>query len=204
MTSDSGFSSTPFSSFDSAAPSAVAFPMVAGPLKPGQLLAVMERIEAELLPNLLTHAARWQSLFVDYEPPFVERLWAPVSVDGQPYRVFFHRIHPAEPELCLFHPHPWPSAIKILSGSYLMSTGHGAGFEPPPISMRLKLAAGASYEMAHPDGWHSVCPLCEPSCSIMVTGAPWDRPSHKPLFPLEPQIAGDLLSFFRCDYGLGG
>jgi hypothetical protein len=174
-------------------------------LPPGQLLAVLERIESGPLPGLLARADQWQSLFVDYEPPFVERLWAPVSVDGAAYRVFLHRIHPADPERCLFHPHPWPSAIKILSGSYWMNAGHGAGFEPPPVSMRLKLVAGASYEMAHPDGWHSVCPLGEPSRSIMVTGAPWSRPSHKPtkqLLPLDPAAADALLGFFRRAYGV--
>jgi hypothetical protein len=171
----------------------------------GKLLAVLEHIEVRLLPDLLRKPDSWQSLFVDYEPPFVERLWTAVTVDGEPYRVFLHRIHPAELDRCLFHPHPWPSAIKILSGTYLMNCGYGPGMEPPPVSMRLKLATGTSYEMAHPDGWHCVSPVGEPSCSLMVTGAPWTRLSHKPtktLQPLAPDVAENLLTFFRRAYGV--
>jgi hypothetical protein len=77
--------------------------------------------------------------------------------------------------------------------------------EPPPVSMRLKLATGTSYEMAHPDGWHCVSPVGEPSCSLMVTGAPWTRLSHKPtktLQPLAPDVAENLLTFFRRAYGV--
>lgn len=173
--------------------------------QPGELLAVLEHIEAQLLPALLQTPAVWQSVFVDYEPPFVERLWTPVEVAGKPYRVFLHRIFPTDLDKCLFHPHPWPSAIKILSGTYLMNCGYGQGFEPPPVSLQLKLATGTSYEMAHPDGWHAVSPLKEPSFSLMVTGTPWSRASHKPskvLQPLTTEAATALLSFFQQAYGV--
>ncbi len=171
---------------------------------PGQLLAVLERIEREVLPALVRDSTAWQSLFVDYEPPFVERLWAPVQLGDEAYRVFLHRIHPAPLDACLFHPHPWPSAIRLLSGTYRMNTGAGAGMEPPAVTMQLKLAAGTAYEMGHPDGWHAVSPIGEPSYSLMVTGKPWTRPSHKPtkqLHPLETETAAALLKFFQDVYG---
>jgi hypothetical protein len=173
--------------------------------QPGELLAVLEHIEVQVLPTLLQKPDVWQSVFVDYEPPFVERLWTPVEVAGKPYRVFLHRIFPTDLDKCLFHPHPWPSAIKILSGTYIMNCGYGPGIERPPVSMQLKLATGTSYEMAHPDGWHAVSPLNEPSYSLMVTGAPWSRPSYKPGKPLQPltfDAEAALLSFFRQAYSV--
>lgn len=173
--------------------------------KPGELLAVLNRIEQDLLPALLRTREGWKSLYVDYEPPFVERLYVPVTVDDVVYRLMLHKIHPADPAICLFHPHPWPSAIKILSGSYRMTCGFGQGMVEPPVSHTMVLMAGAEYEMAHPDGWHSVSPLNGPSHSIMLIGPPWSRPAHKPPVAqraLTPEEARSLMEFFRDAYGI--
>jgi hypothetical protein len=86
-----------------------------------------------------------------------------------------------------------------------MNCGYGAGMESPPVSMQLHLTTGTSYEMAHPDGWHAVCPVDEPSYSLMVTGTPWARESHKPTKKLDPLNAAQfeqVLSFFRETYGI--
>src|SRR5581483_10131554 len=73
-------------------------------------LKVIER----QLPKLFK-GNHWHSLYVDYEPPTVERLWTDVGN----CRLYLHRIHPCEK--ALYHAHPWPSAIKVLSGVYEMA-----------------------------------------------------------------------------------
>lgn len=169
------------------------------------MLEALRRIESRL-PELLAEEAQWSSVRVDYHPPVVERLWRSVEIDGERFRVYLHRILPCDPSSALYHPHPWPSAMRILSGSYQMTVGSGPGEEPPPVSMTLELQAGASYEMAHPDGWHAVSPRGEPAYSLMISGAPWGRPSPKsdrPLRPLDSAQREEILAFFRAAYGAG-
>ncbi len=164
------------------------------------MLDVLAAIEREL-PQLLADEGAWQSLDVDYEPPRVERLYR--DIDG--YRVYLHRIHPCEPGAALFHPHPWPSAVKIAAGSYEMAVGYGAGEVAPLIAATLVLPAGATYEMVEADGWHWVRPLGGPALSLMVTGKPWERWSPKPpreLRPLSDEAKRDLLAEFRKRYDL--
>ena len=72
------------------------------------MLDVLTQVE-RALPALLQDESVWQSLYVDYHPPMVERLW---TRWGE-YRVFLHRIHPCERGQALFHPHPWPSAMRV-------------------------------------------------------------------------------------------
>jgi hypothetical protein len=167
------------------------------------MLDLLKHIEANVLPALLADASNWKSLYVDYHPPFVQRLWVATEVDGKPYRLYLHRILPCKLREALFHTHPWPSAMRILSGRYTMIVGHAEGNEAPPVSMTLSLPTGATYEMVHPDGWHAVCPEGEPAYSLMVTGEPWKRESPKspyPLSPLEPALQDEILAFFRNAY----
>ncbi|MDO8599506.1 MAG: hypothetical protein Q7S02_05335 [bacterium] len=163
------------------------------------MLAVLADVE-RALPQLLNNEAPWQSLDVDYEPPRVERLWRDVAG----YRVYLHRIHPVpEGTQPLFHPHPWPSAIRILEGTYEMPVGYGTGEQPPPVAATLVLPAGTMYEMVERDAWHSVRPIEGPVLSLMVTGAPWDRWSPKPngdLGPLSDAERDALLTAFREHY----
>ena len=156
--------------------------------------------KAELaLPTLLRDESKWKSVFVDYHPPFVERLWC----EWFESRIYLHRIHTCEAGEALFHPHPWPSAMKVLEGSYEMAIGYGKGETEPPIAARLMLGAGSEYEMTDPDGWHYVRPLSVPSISLMVTGKPWARilpKSDKPLSELAPEKRREILEFFRSIY----
>ena len=156
--------------------------------------------EAEIvLPKWLEDTSQWNSVYVDYHPPFVERLWR----QWGDYRVFLHRIHPCRPEEALFHPHPWPSAMKILSGKYEMAVGFGGGEAPPPVATTIILVEGTMYEMTHPDSWHYVRPLEEPAMSLMVAGKPWGRlfpgPETK-LQPLSEEQQERIFSFFRQIY----
>lgn len=164
------------------------------------MLDVLSRVEEDL-PQLLRNKAPWTSVFINYHPPIVERLWLPYEA-GQ-YRIYLHRIHPCEQGEALFHPHPWPSAIYMLEGSYEMGIGYGAGDTPPPEAAKLILKKGSRYEMLDPDGWHYVRPLDEPSLSLMVTGKPWDRKapgSDKPLPMLSVEQRQKLFKDFEFYY----
>ena len=152
------------------------------------------------LAVLLNQKDLWKSIFVDYEKPFVERLWCPWNE----YRINLHRILPCEADECFFHPHPWPSAMKIVDGIYQMKVGYGAGLEAPPTAATLNLAPGSTYEMVDPDAWHSVRPLNLPVYSVMLTGKPWGREmpkdEHGPLSLLPDHKVKEILSVFREYY----
>jgi hypothetical protein len=102
------------------------------------MLDVLSQVE-QALPLLLQDEKTWQSLLVDYHSPTVERLWTA----WKEYRVYLHRIHPCEREKALFHPHPWPSAMRVLNGEYEMAVGFGAGTDTPPVAA-LMIARGIS------------------------------------------------------------
>lgn len=152
-----------------------------------RILEVLAEAEKNLPKWLENREAwdTWHSLDVDYEPPRVERVWRDLP-DG--FRLLLHRIHPCDK--ALFHPHPWPSAVKILSGRYEMGVGYlpegDDGTKNPPVTVLTELAAGSSYVMVEPRGWHWVRPLGVPSLSVMITGPKWDRWSPKPAFKLNP------------------
>ncbi len=151
--------------------------------------------EAErALPRLLAEPG-WQSLHVDYHPPRVDRVWRAWGT----HRIYLHRIHPCAPGEALFHPHPWPSAMRIYAGRYEMGIGHGAGDVAPPIAARVIAGPGTAYEMTDPDAWHYVRPLDEPTWTLMVTGAPWSRSSPKSDHPL-PVMAADELAGMLARY----
>ena len=147
--------------------------------------------------TLVEEKGKWQSLYIDYEKPIVERVWREYG----DYRIMLHRIHTCEKGKALFHPHPWPSAMSVVDGSYEMEVGFGQGLEKPPVAMTLRLPKDSVYEMLHLDSWHSVRPIWpyETSMSLMVTGKPWDREvfkSTKRLGPLEDSQKSEILKFF--------
>ena len=140
------------------------------------MLDVLSEAEQQL-PGLVKSLEGWKTLFVNYHAPFVERLWRPFG-DGN--RLFLHCIYPCKAKEALLHPHPWPSAIRVLQGLYGSVIGAGSGTETPPVVYEtvVRASPGASYRyaMLHPDGWHAVIPLAGPVFSVMVTGKPWNRP----------------------------
>ena len=162
------------------------------------MLDILYAVENEL-PMLLHDEDTWNSLYVDYHPPIVERLWLPWG----DYRVNLHRIYPCARDEALFHPHPWPSAMRVLSGEYEMAVGYGKGETAPSIAALMIASGDFRYEMTDPDGWHYVRPLREPTMSLMVTGKPWDRPSPKsgkPLQQLSVEQRSAMFQFFREQY----
>lgn len=146
------------------------------------MLEQLKEVEAQM-PELLQNA-EWNSLYIDYEKPHVERLWIQLGEN----RLYLHRILPCEEPQALFHPHPWPSAIKLLKGSYEMGVGYTETNEAPPVAAKIVLRAGASYEMTDINGWHYVRPT-EEVLSIMLTGPKWDRWSFKSNYSLRPLTA---------------
>ena len=162
------------------------------------MLDILATVESEL-PELLQDESAWSSIYIDYHPPTVERLWR----NWNGYRIYLHRIHPCGAGEALFHPHPWPSAMRILEGEYEMAVGYGKGETVPPVAALMIAAGDFRYEMTDPDAWHYVRPLERPSMSLMVTGKPWDRPaprSSKPLAPLAAETCHELLRLFREHY----
>ena len=161
------------------------------------MLEHLAEVEA-VLPELLQDVSGWRSLDIDYHPPRVQRLYRP----WRDLRLNLHRIWPCEDHEALFHPHPWPSAVKVVSGTYRMAIGYGAGTTTPPVMATMLLRAGSSYAMTDRDAWHDVRPLGAPSLSIMLTGAPWDRPApvtpSRPLRPMSEADIAELLAAFRA------
>ena len=161
-------------------------------------MEVLKKLEKQL-PEMLKDSSRWNSLLIDYHPPFVERLWC----SWEEYRVYLHRINECKSSEALFHPHPWPSAMRIVAGTYEMGVGYATGDLAPPVAAKLVMPAGTSYEMVEPDGWHYVRPLTDVTLSVMVTGKIWSRQSPKSttqLQPLDPKVVTELLQRFRCYY----
>jgi len=163
------------------------------------MLDVLRRLEREL-PALLADGDAWAGLFIDYHPPTVERLWRRWGE----HRISLHRIHPCAEGEALFHPHPWPSAMRVLEGEYEMAVGYGEGEEAPPVAAKMILSGGElRYEMTDPDAWHYVRPIGGVSWSVMVTGKPWTRPApraSKALVELTARQREELLAYFRAHY----
>jgi hypothetical protein len=167
------------------------------------MLEKLEFVEKNL-SDLLSEKerGRWKTLFIDYEKPWVERVWC----QFEEMRVNLHRIHPCADGEALFHPHPWPSAMKILAGKYEMAIGYGErGLDnPPKIAAKLEMGENTQYEMVEPNAWHYVRPINRPVMSLMVTGTPWNRGStkrSKTLVGLESNKIKDIFSFFQAFYG---
>lgn len=145
------------------------------------------------LPQLLENKDNWHSVYVDYHKPFVKRLW---KQEGD-FRIYLHQIFPCEKEESLLHPHPWPSAMKVISGFYEMGVGYSDTNKEPIIASTLILPKNSYYEMVDVNSWHYVRPLDKPSFSLMITGTPWKRESPKSPYPLRELYEDEKLIIFQ-------
>jgi len=154
------------------------------------------------LKDLLLDEDGWNSLRVDYNHPYVDRLWRQYDKD---HRLLLHKIYPCETEEALLHPHPWPSAVRVFGpGGYETGIGFGdpAG-EPPPIAAKFVLKTFSSYEMTVEDSWHYVRPLRGPIYTMMVVGRSFDVPKQDRFGQLRAHTQLDdaarqtLFKFFR-------
>ena len=156
------------------------------------MLATLKHVEAAVLPELLRDPARWASVDITYHPPHVERLWTSVP-EG---RLFLHRIGTCARGDALYHPHDWPSAMKILRGRYEHGIGvAGAGAQSSAdveVLSVAELAAGTYYEMVNPRVWHWVRPL-EVVYTLMLAGPPYGADTRQP-FPKPDARQGPLAS----------
>lgn len=147
---------------------------------------LLKDVETNKLPLLVHQPEAWSSVFVDYEPPFVERLWLQLDKD---HRLFLHHVKACEAD-SLWHPHPWPSIVKVMPRS---GYEHGIGYDTThegecPVGMIQTVYGSMTYEMSDPHAWHYVKPLWS-SWSIMITGIPFKTPSPgyiKPTKVLRP------------------
>ena len=166
------------------------------------MLAKLEEIE-DCLPDLLREdASEWYSLNITYHKPYVERVWRQVD----DVRVFLHRIYACKRDEALWHPHDWPSAMKVVSGQYEMGLAL-AGMTQSPITTCL-FTTGSHYEMNGPAiGWHYVRPIGGPALSLMVAGKPWPKHQRTPFpkpdvlqEPLSEETKNEILFRFRDYY----
>lgn len=157
-------------------------------IQQGQMLEVLFKlIRYKILDLILDEKTPWQTLDVLYETPRVQRLW----VQHGDYRINLHRIFPCD--TALIHPHPWPSAVALLTGSYEMGVGH---INSQSSLATIQLSAGSSYEMIDPEGWHYVKPK-EICLSIMLTGKPW--PTNKTISQPGKGLNGPLSQVDKND-----
>lgn len=168
-------------------------------MKKSIIVNQLQALEGKVLQDLLSNPLIWSSLDIDYHPPRVERLWTQVAG----YRLCLHRIHKCKPEEALYHPHPWPSAMKIIDGSYEMGIGYEMKKDNIKTLANVILSPGSYYEMDEVDGCHYVAPLTPFIHSIMLIGKPWEKPSplakgsSKKLKPLSDTKKQELLDYFN-------
>ena len=138
------------------------------------MITTLEIVERNM-PSILMHS-KWKSLDVDYHPPHVQRIWT----EWNDVRIMLHCF----PETCnaenaLYHPHPWPSAMRVLEGEYIMEVGHEVFNDIPHTPTPETIAttvmkAGSAYEMTNPKAWHKVIPQKE-TYTLMVTGPLYEK-----------------------------
>ncbi len=156
----------------------------------------LEAVETYLFPDALNDISRWNSLYIDYHPPIVYRLFMNIP-NG--YRIMLHEVLPCEAHEALYHPHPWPSIVHVVNGdTYEMGVG-----SQTKVDMISLITREFLYTMTDPTSWHYVAPH-GPSYSVMLTGPRWPDPpdaahaERKALGPLTDKKAKDLLDHFRA------
>lgn len=152
-----------------------------------------------LLPALIRQRTEWNSLEVVYDKPRVERLWRQLG----DHRLALHRIHSCEKGESLLHPHPWPSAVIVLSGVYEMGVGYSETDEVPDLDRVIHWDCSTrgtfEYEMVNPHEWHYVRPVGGVCMSVMLSGPPWGRSAPKGNTPqpaLKPGRRRSMFNYF--------
>ncbi len=179
------------------------------------MFEILEEVEA-MLPNLLSNRGNWKSLYIDYQPPFLMRIFCDIKsqkLDGKCVRASLHYFLPAEsvtPSEAssesgenLYHPHGWASSMRLIDGTYDQYIGfaEGPGLDAKPSKLcRLTHSTGDSYAMNHPWLWHQVNPRPNQAVStLMVTHIPssWDQEVPKSTKPLRALNTEELDFMFN-------
>lgn len=161
---------------------------------------------AELdMPRLLSEREAWHGMDITYNKPHIRRAWR----EWGQGRVYVHWIDGCFKEEAYMHPHPWPSAIRILEGKYTMRLGFKRDDKVEVISTQ-EFIKGSAYEMTNPLGWHSIQPQSGSFVlSLMVTGTPFDPSPEKPCKREYPALTKYELDemlwmasrYYKCPYG---
>lgn len=160
------------------------------------LWKLMDEVHADLVQRRSTlKSSDFQSLYVDYEPPYVERLWYQLDPS---HRVFLHHIPSCRPSEALWHPHPWPSIVRVLD-TRQYSDGyyeHGVGYDSkregdPPTGVVQRIRGEITYVMDDPHAWHYVAPS-DIVFSIMIVGAPFPQEQLSPGYRRPTKKLGPL------------
>ena len=162
------------------------------------MLTDLFNLEKELASHL-ADTESWNSVYVDYHKPYVKRLWKQIGEN----RVYLHQITPCERAESLLHPHPWPSAMKVIQGAYEMGVGYSQTKDLPVIASTIILSKDSYYEMVDINSWHYVRPLGDASYSLMLTGKPWKREVPKSSYPLRELGSNEkheIFSVFKKAY----
>ncbi len=117
----------------------------------------------------------WGSLVIDKRQPHTYRAFRQWIDEGDSNRLCLHKFTPCTEEEAFWHPHGWPSAMLVLSGTYRMQVGYSPDRQSKPETvMTTVLSRGSTYEMLNPLAWHAVQPITD-CYSIMLNGFPWDN-----------------------------
>lgn len=179
---------------------------------PVDMHPVMEEIEGKL-PLLLEEQECWKSLFIDYQKPYLMRIYRDVksSTLNATVRVSLHYFLPdPDPKTdageFLYHPHAWASSMRILEGSYCQSHGfaNGRGLRLLPEKLcRTVHFQGDSYAMNHPWLWHEVNPFPNQAVmTLMVTYIPevWDQEAPQSTKKLRA-LTEEEMQFMFSEFG---
>jgi hypothetical protein len=138
------------------------------------MLDILEEVFDEL-PDIVRFPELWDSLIVNRRKPITYRafhIFKEGSLAG--IRVCLHRFEYCEAKDAFLHPHPWPSAMKVLSGQYKMNVGFSQDLVSQPTTVvETILARGSVYASDEPRFWHSVQPVTEHAYSVMINGPAW-------------------------------
>lgn len=176
------------------------------------MLDILHKVEDGIEGFLMGEG--WRSKCIDYTPPVVHRIYRDIVIDDVGYRIYLHRIFSCK--RAFFHPHPWPSAVRVIGASagtrstYEMGVGFSSNerHDPPPHAAVMFVSDGFKYVMDHPDAWHYVKILGAPSVSLMVSGPVWDRPGGAPrtekydFRPLTEEERFEIVSPVLFHYGI--
>jgi hypothetical protein len=168
---------------------------------PLNMTTVLEKV-APLIPSLLLDRDNWRSLYINYQPPHLMRIFCQVG----PIRINLHYFLPTDIIITekedpnLYHPHAWASCMHILDGRYKQWMGFATrrGLDAiPEKTLYLVHHKNDTYAMNHPWIWHQVIPfLNETVSTLMITYIPsgWDQDEPQSTKPLR-KLTDDELNF---------
>lgn len=175
------------------------------------MFAKLARAESELPQFLRESPSNWNTLYIDYHPPFVERVWRPWGAG----RINLHIIHLCPAVQALKHAHDWDAAFRQVRNSYEMPFGIIRGGNEYIETGRFLIAPGSCYTLQAETMWHAVhqaehlvAPPDEVVNTVMVTDPPLKRVRHnvgaagKKLSPLADGRRDEILEMFQEDYPL--